>query len=181
MRASRSTRGPRRPIRVNLGGPGYTDNDGRVWEADRAYHTGSWGCLDMPRTDVLSTGDEIAGTEDAPLFRTVRTGEEMRYRFDLPNGTYRVRVLFAEIYWDTTAAERQEVYLQGKRVLHNFSPFAEVGHDVAVEKEFPTKVTGGNLELRFVGLSFPMHCGAHACAIEVQPERRARKTQERGA
>jgi len=133
----------------------------------------------MSRTDVLATQDEIAGTEDAPLFQTIRTGEEIRYRFDLPNGRYRVRVLFAEVYWETNDAERQDVYLQERKVLKNFSPFDEAGHDAAVEKEFTAEVIEGYLLLRFTGLSIPMHCGAHACALEVAPLGPARATRSR--
>jgi beta-galactosidase len=177
MPASNTRKRTAAATRVNLGGPAYTDSQGRLWEGDRAYQAGSWGCLDMSRTDVLTTRDEIAGTEDAPLFQTIRTGEEIRYRFDVPNGRYRVRLLFAEVYWETNDAERQDVYLQGRKVLKNFSPFDEAGHDAAVEKEFTTQVTEEHLLLRFTGLSMPMHCGAHACALEVEPIRRARTTR----
>ena len=155
-------------IRVNLGGPRYEDTQGHIWEADREYHPGSWGCQDAAITDVLSTKDHISGTKDAPLYQSIRVGEEMRYRFDLPNGPYRVRILFAEIYWESSDAERQDVYIQGRKVLRNFSMFDEVGHDVALEKSFETKVTQGHLDIRFVGLSLPMHSGARACAIEIE-------------
>lgn len=104
-------------IRINLCGPRYVDSSGKVWEEDRAYHSGSYGCLDMPTTDVLKTTDDISGTSNQPLFQTMRMGEKMRYRFDLPNGKYRVRILFAEIYWESSDAEEEDVYIQGDKVL----------------------------------------------------------------
>ncbi len=159
----------RRAVRVNIGGPTYRDCKGCVWEGDRGYHRGSWGCLDIAATDTLSTADPIEGTDDPALFQTVRMGEEMRYRFDLPNGTYRVRILFAEIYWESSDAEQQDVYIQGRKVLRSFNIFDEAGHDVALEKIFTAEVTGGSLEVRFVGTSLPMHSGARACGIEVEP------------
>jgi len=122
----------------------------------------------MATTDVLSTADPIEGTEDPRLFQTVRMGEEMRYRFDLPDGRYRVCLLFAEIYWESSDAEQQDVYLQGKKVLRGFNIFDEVGHDVALERTFRAEVTQGVLEIRFVGISLPMHSGARVCAIAVE-------------
>ena len=159
----------RGPVRVNVGGPDYRDAEGDLWRADVAYHRGGWGCLNMPETDVLATADQIQGTDDPALFQTVRLGEQMRYRFDLPDGAYRVRLLFAEIYWESSDAEEQDVYVQGKRVLRGFNIFDEAGHDTAVTKEFETWVTDGSLEVRFVGRSLPMHSGARVCGIEVVP------------
>ena len=112
--------------------------------------------------------EPIDGTEDPLLFQTIRVGEEMRYRFDLPNGTYRVRILFAEIYWESSDAEQQEVYIQNRKALRDFNIFDEAGHDVAIEKSFTSKVTKESLEIRFVGLSLPMHTGARACGIVIE-------------
>ena len=161
-------------IRVNLGGTRYKDAAGHVWEQDRQYHAGGWGCTNAPETDVLDTTDPIAGTDDQPLVQSIRVGEQVHYRFDVPNGTYRVRILFAEIYWETHDAERQDVYVAGKKVLSDYSMFDEVGHDACAEKVFTARATGGTLEVRLQGLSFPMHSGARACAIEVTPAGKTR-------
>jgi len=155
-------------IRLNIGGQKYIDHKGNIWEEDRAYHAGSYGCLDMPTTDVLKTQDIISGTEDPTLFQTMRVGERMRYRFSLPNGKYRVRLLFAETYWESSDAEEEDVYIQGEKVLSHFNIFDEVGHDAALEKVFVTQVTDECLEISFVGISLPMHAGARVCAIEVE-------------
>ncbi|RKY73354.1 hypothetical protein DRQ00_12510 [candidate division KSB1 bacterium] len=141
---------------------------GEIWHADKAYTPGSWGCLNLPQTDVLTTTDPISNTQDSKLFQSVRMGEEMVYRFDVPNGDYEVGIFFAEIYWETGSAEQQDVYIQGKRVLRAFNIFDEAGHDVALVKRFKTKVTDEKLEVRFVGRSLPMHSGARACAIEIR-------------
>jgi len=37
-------------------------------------------------------------------------GEEVVYKFDLPNGDYHVRLLFAEIYWETDSADRMSIF-----------------------------------------------------------------------
>ena len=155
-------------IRINLCGARYVDNSGNVWEEDRAYHSGSCGCLDMPTTDILKTTDNISGTNDQPIFQTMRMGEKMRYRFDLPNGKYRVRILFAETYWESSDAEAENVYIQGEEVLSHFNIFDEVGHDAALCKDFVTQVTEERLDIDFVGISLPMHSGARACGVEVE-------------
>lgn len=154
-------------IRLNIGGSKYIDHEGNIWQEDRAYHAGSCGCLDMPTTDVLKTPDVISATNDPVLFQTMRVGEKMRYRFSLPSGEYRVRLLFAETYWESSDAEEEDVYIQGEKVLSHFNIFDEVGHDAALEKVFVTQVTDESLEISFVGISLPMHAGARACAIEV--------------
>ena len=155
-------------IRINIGGHRYVDSSGNVWEEDKAYHSGSYGCLDMPTTDILKTTDDISGTNDQHLFQTMRMGEKMRYRFDLPKGKYRVRILFAEIYWESGDAEEEDIYIQGDKVLSHFNIFDEAGHDTALCKEFVTQVTEERLEINFVGISLPMHGGARACALEVE-------------
>ncbi len=154
-------------IRLNIGGLKYIDHKNDIWEEDRAYRAGFYGCLDMPTTDVLKTQDAISGTKDAALFQTMRVGERMRYRFSLPNGKYCVRILFAETYWESSDAEEEDVYIQGEKVLSHFNIFDEVGHDAVLEKVFVSQVTDGSLEIIFVGISLPMHAGARACAIEV--------------
>jgi hypothetical protein len=158
------------PIRVNLGGERYVSPSGDEWQADRAYVNGEWGCLDMPSTDVLGTPDEIEDTEDDVLFQTIRVGEEIRYLFDLDPGDYIVRILFAEIYWESGDAEMQDVYINGRRVVRDFNIFDDAGHDRALEREFRTRVKENGLEVKFVGRSLPMHSGARACAIEVRRE-----------
>jgi hypothetical protein len=155
-------------IRINLGGKEYKDSKGKIWHTDKAYTPGSWGCLSLPQTDVLTTTDPISNTQDPKLFQSVRMGEKMIYRFDLADGDYKVGILFAEIYWETGSAEQQDVYVQGKRVLRAFNIFDEAGHDAALVKKFRTKINNGKLEIKFVGRSLPMHSGARACAIEVR-------------
>lgn len=152
---------------INVGGKEYVDSKGKVWNKDKAYSPGSWGCLNFPRTDILTTTDPILNTENVTLFQTIRMGERLIYRFDLQNGEYGINLLFAEIYWETGAAEQQDVYIQNRRVLR-FNIFDEVGHDSALVKKFNVMVTKCSLKIRFVGRSLPMHSGARVCAIEIK-------------
>ena len=154
-------------LRVNVGGGKTRDFAGHTWLADREYSPGGWGCLDTPTTDIQSTGDQIGGTNIPKVLRSMRVGEKLRYLFDVPNGTYRVTLMFAEIYWTTADAEQQEVRVQGKRVLSNFNIFDVVGHDAAFEKSVEAVVADGKLEIACRGLSLPMHSGARISGIEI--------------
>jgi len=166
-------------IRVNVGGKKLKSWEGTVWEADRDYVEGGWGCLDTATTDIQTTTDDVVNSEDLAVFQTVRLGERLRYRFDLPNGTYRVRLLFAEIYWATSDAEQQEVRVQGKAVLSHFNIFDQSGHDAAYEKVVQTNVARGRLEIECIGQSLPMHSGARISAIEVRPISRTRPARRK--
>ena len=121
----------------------------------------------MPDTDVLTTANEITGTDDPTVFQSIRVGERFRYRFDVGPGTYLIRLFFAEIYWESSDAELQDVYINDRRVVKEYNIFNDVGHDTADVKEFNTRVREGGLEVRFVGRSLPMHSGARCCGIHV--------------
>ena len=154
-------------IRVNVGGKKYTDSKKRLWQGDKAYYPGGWGCANLPATDIMFTSDAISGTKDPTIFQTMRVGEEVIYKFDIPNGKYRINLLFAEIYWETNDAEMEDIYIQGRKALGNFNIFDEAGHDEALEKSYVVDVKKGRIELRFVGISLPMHAGARVCGIEI--------------
>ncbi|MHC4562840.1 MAG: sulfatase-like hydrolase/transferase [Planctomycetota bacterium] len=154
-------------IRVNVGGPEVTDWSGKTWRSDRDYVAGSWGCLDAPVTDILTTTEAIACVEDERIHQSMRQGERLRYRFDLPNGTYKVRLLFTEIYWCSSDAEKQAVRVQGKTVLDHFNIFDDAGANTEYDTTVTAKVTHGHLDIHCVGQSLPMHSGARISAIEI--------------
>ena len=158
-----------RSIRINLGGPKVRDLAGSVWQAEKSYAPGSWGGVGNAGSDVLRTKTKIAGTKDQGLFQSMRSAERLVYRFDVPNGSYTVRILFAEIYWESNDAEQMVIKVQGQEVLSGFNIFSEVGANAACEKIFEAKVTKKRLDLEFLGISFPMHSGGRASAIEISP------------
>jgi large repetitive protein len=131
---------------VNAGGPQYTDTAGQVWAADFGFNTGS----------PSSTGNAIAGTSDPALYRTERwdsgTAPELAYTFTVPNGSYTVKLHFAEI-WDggqAVGARIFDVLLENQLVLDNLDIFAEVGGYTATIKTFQTTVADGQLNINFL-------------------------------
>ncbi len=132
-------------IRVNAGGPAYTDSAAHTWSADTGYNTGS----------AASTGSGIAGTSDPTLYKTERwdasASPELTYSFSVPNGGYTVNLHFAEIYSGAfhTGGRVFNVSIDGARVLTNYDIYADVGANTATVKTFPTNVTGGVLTVSF--------------------------------
>jgi len=133
-------------IRVNSGGPQYTDTAGQVWAADTGFNTGN----------TVNVGNAIAGTSDPALYRTERwdadTAPELAYAFTVPNGTYTVKLHFAETWDGGQAVGRRifDVLLENQLVLDNLDIYAQAGGYTALIKTFQTTVTDGQLNINFV-------------------------------
>lgn len=128
------------PIRVNCGGPSYTDTNGQVWQADYGFNTG------VGSTNTATT----AGTSDPTLYRSNRytsSSTPLIYNFPVTNGAYRVNLLFAEnsLPQQAVGARVFNVQLNGSLVLRSFDIFATVGANTAVVEGFNTTVTNGQM------------------------------------
>jgi len=136
--------------RLNCGGGWFTDHLGRVWMNDRAYTPGGFGYDPVNKGGVDSSDHDIAGTEDDPLYQTERAGGE--YRFDLPNGTYEVTLLFTEFVQYLFVGDRVfDVLLEGQTKLRHFDIYAEAGgRYIAVPKVLTVYVGDGQLNLTYV-------------------------------
>ena len=143
--ASRGAGGNDTVIRVNAGGPNYTDAQGRVWSADYGFNTGR----------ISSVTNAIAGTADPALYRKTRwddsTNPELGYSFAVPNGTYSVSLHFAETWTGGQGVGLRvfDVLLEGALVIDNFDIFSEAGGYRALIKTFPVTVTDGQLNIGF--------------------------------
>jgi photosystem II stability/assembly factor-like uncharacterized protein len=133
--------------RLNAGGPQYTDVYGRVWLADRAYTPGGFGYIGG---GVYAVTAPIANTEDDTLYQTERWGMSA-YRFDLPNGFYRVELLFDEIYMSRAGGRVFDVKVQGATVLAGFCPLDVAGGmNKALRYTYQADVSNGQLLIEFV-------------------------------
>jgi malectin (di-glucose binding ER protein)/fibronectin type III domain protein len=132
-------------IRVNAGGPQYTDSANQVWAADTGFNTGS----------TVSVAHAIAGTSDPALYRTERwdpgTAPELAYAFNVPNGTYTVKLHFCETWSGGQGVGKRvfDVFLENQLVLDNLDIFAQVGGYTALVKTFQVTVNDGQLNLNF--------------------------------
>ncbi|WP_245706142.1 malectin domain-containing carbohydrate-binding protein [Catalinimonas alkaloidigena] len=152
--------------RVNCGGPTYVDTYENQWQADRAWtDNDAWGSLSwtnqfpgMPAyfASQRRTYDPIRGTRDWELFQTFRYGrDQLRYRFPVPDGEYRVELYFTEPWLgtgggqDCTGWRLFDVAVNGTTVLKDLDLWKEAGHDGALKKVVTAQVTGGQLEVSF--------------------------------
>lgn len=154
-------------VRVNAGGPAYVDGSGNLWDADNGFNTGA----------TFSTGSDIFGTADDTLYRTERYDgsslPELRYSFNLPNGSYTVRLHFAEIYTGTSAVGARvfDVSIENQLVLDNFDIFALVGANAALVRSFPVSVGDGQLNIDLAHVTEnPKIAAIEVIALAVGPD-----------
>ena len=139
---------PATAIRVNAGGPAYTDTTGNAWSADTGFNTGN--PLSMP------TNLAIAGTSDPTLYRTERwdapSAPAMTYSFSVPNGTYQVRLHFAENYAPLFAVGQRvfDVQIEGQLAIDNLDVFAEAGANRALIRTLTATVADGQINIAFI-------------------------------
>jgi VCBS repeat-containing protein len=135
-------------LRINAGGPAFTDSAGQVWAADQHFSGGG----------IFVNERAIAGTNDDPLYQTERTGtrngpgDAFAYNIPVPNGTYAVTLSFADIYWTSTGRRRFGVSIEGQAVLSDLDIVATVGPKTALNLAFQAVVTDGTLNIDFVSL-----------------------------
>jgi hypothetical protein len=128
------------PIRVNAGGLRVTDPSGAVWSED-AYYDGG---------ERHSTTKAIAGAGAPELYQSERfQAGPLRYRFCVSNGTYRIRLKFAEIWFTTAGSRVFNVTINGAPVLTNFDIMKEAGGaNRALDRDFRAEVTDGRIEVQ---------------------------------
>ena len=131
------------PVRVNCGGPQYTDSIGQVWQADTGYNTG---------TASVNT-NKIAGTADPKLFQSGRwNGDKanpLTYVFTVAEGTYHVNLYFAESSFPSVGARIFNVRMQGQLIFQNLDIYATAKSNTALIKGTDITVTNGELKIEF--------------------------------
>jgi len=127
-------------IRVNAGGPAYTDAQGNVWSADNGFDSGS----------TYSVASAITGTTTPAIYQTERYGG-LTYQFPVTNGSHTVTLKFAELYFTTAGNRTFNVTINGQTVLTNFDVVAAAGGGLkAVDKQFPVNVTNGSIAITLI-------------------------------
>ncbi len=133
---------PLAAIRVNCGGKRVG-----AWLRDRGYSSGS-----VFRTTALI--DKVKGVP-MKVFQDCRFAPRLTYSFPkLPNGTYSVRLKFAELMQNQAGACVFKVLIEGVKVLPRLDVLAKTGGKYrAYRPLFRVTVKDGNgLQIRGVGL-----------------------------
>jgi hypothetical protein len=130
------------PIRINAGGPAYTDLQARVWNADTGYMGGY--------SFATSTG--IGNTPNPALYQTERWNPSvLEYQLAVPNGTYTVNLKFAEIYHSRAGERVFNIVLNGQLAQSSFDIVAAAGGpNLAVDRPFLVTVTNGIVDIQLV-------------------------------
>jgi hypothetical protein len=128
------------PIRIDVGGiEPFTDGAGNVWLPDQNY---SGGTVDAP------ISNPIAGTTDDALYQRERWGATTYTFSGLANGSYTVRLLMCETYFNATGARRFHIDINGTRVATNLDIFQETGAQfTALIKTYSATVSSGTLTI----------------------------------
>ncbi len=130
-------------LRVNSGGPVYTDSTGALWQADEGYFGGTSG----------SVSAAISNTNDPALYRTQRTGTSFSYTLPVANGGYMLNLLFAETQYTSTGQRVFSVTANGLPALTNFDIIQAAGAaNKATIQSIPIGVGNGQLTLNFTGV-----------------------------
>jgi hypothetical protein len=135
------------PLKINCGGSavlGYLADQEWNLASDYGYMDGSAG--------VFPASLQINGTDEDEIYRTERY-DAASFHVYLPRGAYKVKLMFAENYFNATGKRIFDVYVENSRVLQNFDIFATVGMNTAYIKEINNvQVDDGWLDIQFAGL-----------------------------
>ena len=131
------------PIRVNCGGPAVTDSAGNHWAADNLFnHT--------------TTTAGIANTTTPALYQTESwTTGTLHYQFSVPNGSFTVRLHFAEIYLTQRGERVFNIVINGTTLLSGFDILAFAAPNTAHDVSFPVNVTTGQITIQLVPVAGP--------------------------
>ena len=105
-------------------------------------------------------GVDFANTDEDPIYQTVRYDVDA-YRFNLPNGQYRVVLKFCEPHYSEAGKRVFGVKIQGKTIIDTLDIFAQVGKNRALDFTFDgIEVADGTLLIEFVRqVEFPCIAG----------------------
>lgn len=161
--------------RINAGGPAYTDSQGHLWEADRQYAPCSSPYGYTPSaTSIYTTTASIAGTSDPTLYQSQRFAADFGYWFLVPNGSYRISLRFAELYYTGVFRRQFNVVVNGVTQVANLDVYLLAGggnkaYDVVIDN---MPVTNGLLQVDFA----TVFGGAVVNAIQVEQISPAQET-----
>jgi beta-galactosidase len=138
-----------RDLAVNAGSLySYVDASGLVWEADQPYAPGGWG---FEGGEAQLSHRRVAGTAEDALFQAVREGVRA-YRFDVPDGSYEVRLGFAELRDLRPGMRRFRVLVNDRPLLAPIDLAADARPATALERTVVAEAAGGRgIVVRFEG------------------------------
>ncbi|WP_309091283.1 malectin, partial [Phenylobacterium sp.] len=99
---------------------------------------------------TFTAASPIGATTDDVVYQTERYGSSFSYAVPLANGSYSVKLQFAELYHGAAGQRVFDVSAEGALVLDNLDIFAQAGGKfIAKDFVIPVSVTDGVLNLQF--------------------------------
>lgn len=148
------------PYRINAGSNSdFTDADGNLWESDSHYTNGSTFWSNTP----------VSGTTMSQIYQSERWNNldiaPLVYSFPVDEGTYLVRLHFAEIFFTNVNDRIFNVNVNGDMAVENLDLINEAGPNVAVIKEYSATPKDGAITIDFTNSIQ----NAKISAIEILP------------
>jgi hypothetical protein len=126
-------------IRINSGGPAFTDPAGRSWLADQ-YFTGGTSA---------STTKSISGTSDQTMYQDERYGLS-GYRVPVPGpGIYVLTLHLTDTYATDPGQRVFSVSAEGQPVVPDLDLVSTIGPDAAYDVTVPVRTEDDYLDLQF--------------------------------
>jgi beta-galactosidase len=139
----KSESNPFKEIAVNVGSTCYfieSHNVDYLWMPDKGYEAGSFGYVGgellrhpSKRRNTIGTDVSVKGTENDPIYQTQLIGIEA-YKFDVPNGTYELTLLLAEL--KTKNDNIMDVEVNRRLIWSDINLKQTYGDDRGVAKRF---------------------------------------------
>ena len=134
----------------------YTDSLGNKWSGNMGLSGGR----------SSSRNNEIAQTDNDPLYQTEYYGADFDYSKDVANGNYDVTLHFAETVFNDAGRRVFDVSAENQLILDDFDIYTEAGgQDIAIEKTFTVGVSDGSIDLDFLAEVN----NAKISAVEIKP------------
>jgi beta-glucanase (GH16 family) len=115
------------PIKINVGG---SESGGFIADREFKTDTANYGYMEGTK---ISTTDDIANTAEDAVFQKGIIGLA-KYVVRVPNGKYKIRLLFSENTVTSANTRVFDVYVQGKQVIKALDIYKEAGAKTALEK-----------------------------------------------
>ncbi len=134
-----ATASPDYHLRLNCGGTEVIDEDGSVWQSDKAFAVGGKP-FSFP---VEKDTKELEHPAPQDVYRSVRHQNHLFAFKDIPAGHYRVRLHLVDAF--PGKERRMDFHAQKKIVLDDINPYEIAGKQVnrVVVREFPVVVEPG--------------------------------------
>jgi hypothetical protein len=131
-------------VRVNSGGPAYTDPTGNVWAADQSTGTVPYW--------INTVTTPISGTSTPALYQSQRYyNQTITYQYSVPNGSHIVTLKFADLYFTAAGKRLFNIVINGSTVAANFDVVAKAGGgNASADIQTTVNVTNGTIVIQLV-------------------------------